>query len=57
MADVALWLGPYMSISSETSFYKDPKGPTMEANHNKPKTTNSRTTRNFFFSSGLADSH
>ena len=46
MADVALWLGPYMSISSKTSLYKDPKGPTMQANHNKPKTTlNSRTTR------------
>ena len=25
MADVALWLGPYMSISSKTSLYKDPK--------------------------------
>ena len=39
MADVALWLGPYMSISSKTSLYKDPKGPAMQANHNKPKTT------------------
>jgi len=37
MADVALWLGPYMSISSKTSLYKDQKGPTMQANHNKPK--------------------
>jgi len=46
MADVALWLGPYMSISSKYHLYKDPKGPKMQANHNKPKTTqNSRTTR------------
>ena len=45
MADVALWLGPYMSISSKTSLYKDQKGPTMQANHNKPKnnTKDSRT--------------
>ena len=36
------------SISSKTSLYKDPKSPTMQANHNKPKTTqNSRTTRKF----------
>ena len=39
MADVALWLGPYMSISSKTSLYTDPQGPTMQANHNEPKTT------------------
>ena len=46
MADVALWLGPYMSISSKTLLYKDPKGPTMQANHNRPKTTqHNRTTR------------
>ena len=46
MADVALWLGPYMSISSKTLLYKDPRGPTMQANHNRPKTTqNNRTTR------------
>ena len=46
MADVALWLGPYMSIGSKTLLYKDPKGPTMQANHNRPKTTqHNRTTR------------
>ena len=37
MADVALWLGPYMSISSQKrNLYKDPNGPGVQANHNKP---------------------
>ena len=40
LADVALWLGPYMSISSQKRhLYKDPEGPEVQANHNKPKTT------------------
>ena len=46
LADVALWLGPYMSISSQTSFVQDQKGPELQANHNKPKTTQTgKTTR------------
>ena len=46
MADVALWLGSYMSINSKTSLYKDRKGLEMQANHNKPTITQtSQTTR------------
>ena len=47
MADVALWLSPYMSISSKNvNLYKDIKGPEMQANHNKPTNTQtSQTTR------------
>ena len=61
MADVALWLGPYMSIGSQKRhLYKDPNGPGVQANHNKPNKTPHPTTRRpqipqpFFFSS-LAD--
>ena len=47
MADVALWLGSYMSISGQKRrLYKDPEGPEVQANHNKTKTTqNNKTTR------------
>ena len=49
MADVALWLGPYMSISSQKRhLYKDPEGPEVQANHNKSNNktqTNNKTTR------------
>jgi len=39
MADVAVWLGPYMT-------HNGPQGPTMQANNNKPKATqNNRTIR------------
>ena len=44
MADVALWLGPYMSISSKILLYKDPKGPTMQANQNRLEGENNPVT-------------
>ena len=38
LADVALRLGPYMSISSQKDIlYKDPGGPSKLANPNKPE--------------------
>ena len=40
MADVALWLGPYMSISSKTSFVQGPKRP---ENAGKSQQTNHHT--------------
>ena len=47
MADVALWLGPYMSISSKAQFCtRTKKGPEISANHNKPNNPQtSQTTR------------
>ena len=36
VADVALWLGPYMSISRRMQFVHA-TGPKMRANHTKPK--------------------
>ena len=46
MADVALWLGPYMSISSQKRrLYKDPTGPGVQANHNNQNKTPHTTTR------------
>jgi len=40
MADVALWLGPYMSISSKTSFVQGPK---RSENAGKSQQTNNNT--------------
>ena len=47
MADVALWLASYMSISSQNVICtKTKKGPELQANHNKPNNTQtSKTTR------------